>query len=122
RPQIAIVSAHQFPTLDPATEPANRAIGLASGLGSVLLTSPYGSAFYKGGHDDWTNNLAVCVEAKKRCILLLSNTARGAALYPELVDAVLGKTRLLWDWEYTRQGPPRPPRSAPAAPPSPGTS
>src|SRR4051812_33409517 len=115
RPQIAIVSAHQFPTLDPATEPANRKVGLASGLGAVLFTSPYGPAFYKGGHDDWTDNLAVCVEAKKRCILLLSNTAHGADVYPELVDSVLGKTGLPWRWEYNPQRPP-PPTPAPAPP------
>lgn len=108
RPQIAIVSPHQFPTLETATEPANRAIGLASGLGAVLFKGPEGAAFYKGGHDDWTDNMAVCAEAKKRCILLLSNTARGAAFYPELVDAVLGKTGLPWRWEYNPQGPPPP--------------
>jgi CubicO group peptidase (beta-lactamase class C family) len=119
RPQIAIVSPHQFPTLETATEPANRAIGLASGLGAVLFKGPYGAAFYKGGHDDWTDNMAVCAEAKKRCILLLSNTAHGADIYPELVDSILGKTGLPWRWEYNPQRPPPPP--APAPPAAPGT-
>ncbi len=122
RPQIAIVSAHQFPTLDPATDPANREIGLASGLGAVLFKGPYGDMFYKGGHDDWTDNLAVCAEAKKRCILLLSNTARGAAVYPELVDAVLGKTRMPWGWEYNPQRPPPAPPAPPSPPSSPGAA
>jgi CubicO group peptidase (beta-lactamase class C family) len=119
RPQIAIVSAHQFPTLETATEPANRSIGLASGLGSVLFKSPYGPAFYKGGHDDWTDNLAVCVEAKRRCILLLSNSALGAAVYPALVTSVFGETRLPWRWEYNPQGAPPPDKAAPPAGPKP---
>lgn len=37
RPQIAITSAHQFPTLDNGTNPANEKIGLAAGLGAVLF-------------------------------------------------------------------------------------
>ena len=100
RPQIAITSAHQFPTLETTTEPANRAIGLSSGLGSVLFQSPHGAAFYKGGHNDSTDNLAVGVESKKRGILLMSNSVRAETIYPELVKGVFGDTGLPWTWEY----------------------
>ena len=108
RPQLAIQSAHQFPTLEPKTNPANRAIGLAAGLGSVLFKGPAGAAFYKGGHDDWTDNLAVCVETKKRCILLLSNSVRAETIYPAVVRAVFGETGLPWSWEYNPEGSPPP--------------
>src|SRR4051794_35461220 len=108
RPQLAIESAHQFPTLEPKTNPANRAIGLAAGLGSVLFKGPAGAAFYKGGHDDWTDNLAVCVETKKRCILLLSNSVRAETIYPAVVRAVFGETGLPWSWEYNPEGSPPP--------------
>ncbi|HKS42693.1 MAG TPA: serine hydrolase domain-containing protein [Blastocatellia bacterium] len=108
RPQIAIASAHQFPTLDATTERANRKIGLSAGLGSVLFKSPYGAAFFKGGHDDWTGNMVVCVESKKQCILLLSNSVRGEVIYPALVKSVFGDTRLPWSWEYNPQGSPPP--------------
>lgn len=100
RPQIAIDSAHQFPTFDPAVNLAHRSIGLAAGLGSVVFRGPFGTAFFKGGHDDWTANFAVCVESKKRCVLLLSNSVRAEAIYPELVDAVLGPSGVPWPWEY----------------------
>ena len=40
RPQIAITSAHQFPTLDATTNPAYRKIGLSSGLGVVVFKGP----------------------------------------------------------------------------------
>lgn len=108
RPQIAITSAHQFPTLDGKTNPANAKIGLASGLGSVLFKGPYGAAFYKGGHDDWTDNLAVCVEAKKRCILLLSNSVRAETIYPALVKSIFGDPGMPWSWEYNPEGAPAP--------------
>lgn len=106
RPQIAITSAHQFPTLDTTLNRANREIGLSAGLGSVLFKSPYGAAFFKGGHDDWTDNMVVCVESKKQCILLLSNSMRGEVIYPALIKSVFGDTRLPWSWEYNPQGSP----------------
>lgn len=108
RAQIAITSAHQFPTLDATTNSANRKIELSSGLGAVLFNGPYGTAFYKGGHDDWTDNLVVCVESKKGCILLLSNSMRGEIIYPALVKSVFGDTGLPWSWEYNPQGSPAP--------------
>lgn len=100
RPQIEIFSAHQFPTLETATEPANRNIKLSSGLGSILFEGPYGKTFYKGGHDDWTANLAICVEGKRHCLLLLSNSVRAEIIYPALANSLLGDTGLPWPWEY----------------------
>jgi hypothetical protein len=100
RPQIAIASAHQFPTLDPATNPALEKIGLSAGLGLVLFKSSDGPAFFKGGHDDSTGNMAVCVESKKQCILLMSNSVRAEAIYPALVNSLFGETGLPWEWEY----------------------
>jgi len=100
RPQIAITSAHQFPTLDTAANPAHEKIGLSAGLGLVLFTSSHGPAFFKGGHDDWTGNMAICVESKKQCILLMSNSVRAEIIYPALVHSLFGETKLPWEWEY----------------------
>lgn len=112
RPQIAITSAHQFPTLDTATNAALEKIGLAAGLGVVLFQSSAGLAFFKGGHDDWTGNMAVCAEAKKQCILLMSNSVRAEIIYPALVNSLIGETKLPWEWEY------HPASAAPGASPS----
>jgi len=116
RPQIAITSAHQFPTLDPATNPANEKIGLSAGLGVVLFKGPDGPAFFKGGHNDSTGNMAICVEAKKQCILLMSNSVRAEIIYPALVSSLFGETKMPWDWEYN------PPVAAPTPSASPAST
>jgi CubicO group peptidase (beta-lactamase class C family) len=100
RAQIAITAAHQFPTLESAVDPTLRQVGLSAGLGAVLFRGPYGAAFYKGGHDDVTDNMAICVEARQRCIVLLSNSVHAEKIYPRLVDEVFGDSGLPWRWEY----------------------
>jgi len=108
RAQIAITAAHQFPTLEPAVDPSLRPIRLAAGLGPVVYRGPYGEAFYKGGHDDWTDNLAICVEARQRCIVLLSNSVHAEAIYPRLVNEIFGDSGLPWRWEYNPTPAPKP--------------
>jgi len=108
RSQIAIHSASQFPTLDPATNPADEKIGLAAGIGLVIFNGPYGKVFYKGGHDDWTDNQAICVDAKKQCILLYSNSMLGETIFPALVKNLFGEAGLPWQWEYNPNGSPAP--------------
>jgi hypothetical protein len=100
RPQVPITSAHQFPSLAPDTNPANAAIALAAGLGLVTLQGPRGEVWFKGGHDEWTGNMVVCIEQQRRCLVLLSNDVRAERLYPDLARAVLGETGLPWSWEY----------------------
>ena len=100
RPQVPIMSVHQFPTLVPDTNPANADIGLAAGLGLVTFQDARGPVWFKGGHNDWTGNMVVCIEREQHCLVLLSNDVRAERLYPELVRAVLGETMLPWNWEY----------------------
>ena len=100
RPQVAIASAHQFPTLMTATDPRNAEIGLAAGLGLVTFRDTTGPAWFKGGHNDTTGNMVICLEARKRCVVLLSNDVRAERIYPELARLVLGDTRMPWRWEY----------------------
>lgn len=100
RPQAPITSAHQFPSLAPDTNPANVAIGLSAGLGLVTFQGPRGEVWFKGGHNEWTGNMVVCIERERRCLVLLSNDVRAERIYPDLVRAVLGETGLPWRWEY----------------------
>lgn len=51
RPQATIESAHQFPTLMEETNPDNRSIDPAAGLGLVTFQDIRGPAWFKGGHD-----------------------------------------------------------------------
>jgi CubicO group peptidase (beta-lactamase class C family) len=107
RPQLPIASPHQFPPLTTETEPANARIALAAGLGVVTFRDVDGAAWFKGGHNDVTGNMVVCQERRRRCIVLLSNDVRAERIYPELVELVLGPTRMPWRWEYNAGTQPR---------------
>lgn len=101
RPQLAIATASQFPTLQPAAAPDRRWKSLSAGLGVVTFEGPQGRGFFKGRHNDSTANIWACVERGQRCVVILSNDVRAEAAFPALVDSVLGETGLPWRWEYS---------------------
>ena len=74
------------------------------GLGLVTFTGPQGRGFFKGGHNDSTGNIWVCLERGRRCVVLLSNDVRAEHLYRELAEMILGPTGLPWNWEYAPGG------------------
>ena len=98
RTQIAIRSVQQFPTLSEDTTTDNDAIHLGGGLGVVAYDSPQGRAWFKGGHDDGTRNLAFCLAEKRDCVLILSNSSNGEGVFAYLLQATLGPTCLPWFW------------------------
>ena len=100
RPQLAIDSATQFPSLRPPLPPEQRRADLAAGLGVVAFKGPQGPGFFKGGHNDTTGNTWVCVERGRRCVVILANDVRAERAFPRLVRLVLGETGTPWAWEY----------------------
>ncbi len=100
RPQLPITSRHQFPTLVPDTNPGNTRIQLSAGLGLVTFQDSLGRVWFKGGHNEWTGNMVICIERTQRCVVMLSNDVRAERIYPELARAILGGTGMPWDWEY----------------------
>jgi len=100
RPQRAITTRGQFPSLQPELPPEQRRADLAAGLGLVVFDGPQGRGFFKGGHNDSTANTWVCVETGRRCVVILSNDVRAEAAFPTLVGFILGETGAPWDWEY----------------------
>jgi CubicO group peptidase (beta-lactamase class C family) len=99
RSHLRITTRSQFPSLQPA--PATPHVdALGAGLGVVAFRGPQGAGFFKGGHNDSTANMWVCIEAGKRCVVLLSNDVRAEPAFPALVRAILGETGLPWAWEY----------------------
>jgi CubicO group peptidase (beta-lactamase class C family) len=110
RAQWPIAAAHQFPTLTAATNPRLADIGLAAGLGLVTFRATTGPAWFKGGHNDSTGNMVVCLENGQRCVVMLSNDARAERIYPALTRAILGETRMPWAWEYDWLDTPAPDR------------
>ncbi|HEY0332373.1 MAG TPA: serine hydrolase domain-containing protein [Stenotrophomonas sp.] len=100
RPQLAITTRSQFPTLQPELPPSQRRADLAAGLGVVVFEGPQGPAFFKGGHNDTTGNIMVCVSRSQRCLVVLGNDVRGEAGFAALTRFVLGDTGVPYDWEY----------------------
>ena len=99
RPQLPITTRSQFPSLQPAlATPPYPSLGAA--LGVIAFTGPQGAGFFKGGHNDSTANIWVCIESRKRCLVMLSNDVRAEPAFPALAQAVLGETGLPWAWEY----------------------
>jgi CubicO group peptidase (beta-lactamase class C family) len=102
RPQMAIHSAHEFPSLDAETTAANDAIHLSYGLGWGLYESPYGRAFFKEGHDEGWRHLALCFDERGTGILIMTNSSNGEGIFKPLLDALLGPTQFPFEWEnYT---------------------
>lgn len=104
RPQLAITTRQQFPTLLPEAPVAQRWAGVSAGLGVVTFQGPQGPGFFKGGHNDSTGNTWVCVERGRRCVVILGNDVRAEKAFPELVRAALGETGVPWAWEYGEAG------------------
>jgi CubicO group peptidase (beta-lactamase class C family) len=100
RPQLAIKSKQQFSPPPDEPNPGNAAIGLAAGLGLITFKDRSGAAWFKGGHNGTTGNMVLCLESRKRCVVMLANDVRAERIYPELARLVLGETDMPWSWEY----------------------
>ncbi len=114
RPQYAIDNATQFPTLLPDTDQRGPAIKLSAALGFITFNDPKaGLIWFKGGHNDWTGNMVICQEARRRCVVFLGNSVRAEVIYPELASFIWGKTAMPWWWggwssSQAHGGPPNP--------------
>ena len=102
RPQLPIRTAYKFPTIRASTtrDARTAAIGLSAAMGVDTWDGPHGRVFAKGGHNDWTGNIAICQQAEDRCVVLLSNSVRAEIIYPQIVEMVLGETGYPWWWTY----------------------
>ena len=99
RPQLAITTAAQFPILSEAVAPEMKPYALSAGLGVITFNSRYGPGFFKGGHNDWTGNQAICVERVGRCVIYLANDVRAESIFQRLTEATLGDPGFPWSWE-----------------------
>ncbi|WP_137171487.1 serine hydrolase [Massilia sp. HP4] len=98
RPQLPILGAGQFPTL--VSRVGAPVPHLAAGLGVVTFQDRSGTGWFKGGHNDSTGNMAICLEAGRRCVVMLSNDVRAERLFPEIARLALGANDMPWRWEY----------------------
>jgi len=105
RPQIAIHSKYQFPTITDETTTQNDQIGLSYGLGWGLLKCAYGRAFFKEGHDDAWRNYNINFIDKGISIIIMTNSANGESIFKELLEKLIGDNCTPWEWErYTPYG------------------
>ena len=100
RPQLPIRSVTQFPVLQEDAPASKQIKGLSAALGVVTFAGPQGPGFFKGGYNDSTRNMLVCLERGQRCVLMLSNDARAEAASPMIVRSILGETGMPWNWIY----------------------
>jgi CubicO group peptidase (beta-lactamase class C family) len=98
-PQIAILSKHEFPTLQTETSEENKKIRLSYGLGWGLYWTPYGKAFFKEGHDDGWRNYTVCFDDAGIGIVIMTNSANGEGIYKELLETIQKNTFTPIEWE-----------------------
>jgi CubicO group peptidase (beta-lactamase class C family) len=101
-PQIEIHSKHQFPPFSPETTEENKPIRLSMGLGWGLYWTPYGKAFFKGGHDDGWRNYSVCFDDAKIGIVIMTNSSNGESIYKELLETLQKNTYTPIEWEGFR--------------------
>jgi len=99
RPQIRIVSEHQFPVGSADISHDNDAIRLSYGLGWGLFFTPYGMAYFKEGHDDGVQNYCVSFDAAKTAIVIMTNSDNGESIFKELLATLIGDTYTPSKWE-----------------------
>lgn len=105
QPENTIHSVSMFPTLTAAATNRYDPINLGTSIGSITFTGPQGRAFFKGGHNEKTDNQLLCLLDRDICIVAFINTAKGHLVYPELFDFILGNTGMPWAWEYSSLNP-----------------
>ncbi len=99
RADLPIRSRAQFPTLA-GDAPAEQQSKIAAGVGTIVFSGPQGPGFIRGGHNDSTGNILVCVERRQRCVLVMANDVRAEASFPMIVREILGETGAPWAWLY----------------------
>jgi len=106
RPQIRIRSLYEFPTMLDETTNRDDKINLSYGLGWGVIKTPYGNAFFKGGHDDCWRNYSISFPLKRIAIVIMCNSGNGERIFKEMLEKLIGDTFTPWEWDrftpYTR--------------------
>jgi CubicO group peptidase (beta-lactamase class C family) len=101
RGQFTVNNARQFPTLSTDTDPRGAEIGLSAAPGLMVYNDPQaGLSWFRGGHNDWTGNIVLCQQERRRCVVFLGNSVRAEIIYEELARFILGENAMPWWWMY----------------------
>jgi CubicO group peptidase (beta-lactamase class C family) len=99
RSHLPIETRSQFPSFQQSQSPPPFP-SIGAGLGVIVFDGPQSAGFFKGGHNDFTANTWVCLEASKRCVVILANDVRAEPAFPAIVTSILGDSGVPWAWEY----------------------
>jgi CubicO group peptidase (beta-lactamase class C family) len=102
RPTVMIDSPTQFPTLTDDRTDRWKGMKLGYAVGWGTFESRFGHAYFKEGHDDGTDNYALCIDTRQSCILLMANDNRATRIFVPLVNQLLGPVGLPAEWEGYR--------------------
>lgn len=97
--QIRIRSRAQFGPLSKIDGTDNDNIQLGYGLGVGTFTTPYGSAFFKEGHDEGWGHYSISFPDKKIAVMMMTNNDYGESIFKELLAYAIGDTFTPWRWE-----------------------
>ena len=97
--QIRIKSRSQFGPLAKKDSIDNDNIQLSYGLGVGVFKTPFGSAFFKEGHDEGWGHYSICFPDKKIAIIIMTNNDNGESIFKELLSYSIGDTFTPWRWE-----------------------
>jgi CubicO group peptidase (beta-lactamase class C family) len=102
RPQVRIRTQYQFPVGSVDEVPDNDHVKLSYGLGFGLLSTPYGRAFFKEGHDDGWEHYMIAFDKPKSAVIIMTNSSNGESIFRHLLAELMADTFTPWRWErYT---------------------
>jgi D-alanyl-D-alanine-carboxypeptidase/D-alanyl-D-alanine-endopeptidase len=100
--QVAIPFKRQFGPEANVETHDNDSIDLGYGLGYGVYRTPFGSAFFKEGHDDGWQHYAVGFPDQGCALVLMSNSDNAEQIYNDIIEFTLANTYTPWYWEgYT---------------------
>lgn len=98
-PQMRLRSLQQFGPLRFKDSTLNDAIQLSSGLGWLVLNSPYGLGAFKEGHGDGFQHYTILFPEKGIGIVIMTNSDNGESIFKELLETAIADTFTPWYWE-----------------------
>jgi serine-type D-Ala-D-Ala carboxypeptidase/endopeptidase len=97
--QIRIKSRSQFGPLAKIDSTDNDNIQLGYGLGVGTFKTPYGSAFFKEGHDDGWGHYSIGFPDKKIAVVIMTNNDNGESIFKEFLEYSIGDRFTPWRWQ-----------------------
>jgi len=97
--QIKLRSVKQHGPLRFRDSTGNDAIKLSSGLGWLLLSSPYGIGAFKEGHGDGFQHYSIIFPKHGTGIIIMSNSDNAESIFKELLQFAIADIYTPWFWE-----------------------